>query len=195
MELIYPPYIAPVYPLPNVNVESPEIRPGDEIFPVVEPNGLVIGRMSRPYAHSGSMVLHPVVHLHLLNRDGEIYLQKRSSKKDLFPGYWDTAVGGHISYGESVLEALYREASEELGLSEFNPVPLISYVFQSPRERELVCSYAAVGNFSPKPDLDEVEEGRWWNVNDIRAAIGTDVLTPNFEKEFVKVRKSLLALL
>ena len=68
------------------------------------------------------MLLHPVVHLHILNRYDQLYLQKRSMKKDLLPGYWDTAVGGHISYGEYVQEALFRESSEELGFTEYNPI-------------------------------------------------------------------------
>lgn len=195
MELIYPPYLADLYPRPNVEVEPQEIQPGEEMFPVVSPDGMVIGRMTRKYAHSKSMVLHPVVHLHLVNHAGEIYLQKRSMKKDLLPGYWDTAVGGHISYGEKVLEALYREASEELGLHDFNPIPIVSYEFSSEREAELVNVYACIGEFCPQPDMDEVDEGRWWSIKEIKASIGKKILTPNFEGEFQKIQKQLMALL
>ena len=82
----------------------------------MEPSGLVYGRATRDWCHSGSKVLHPVVHLHIVDRFGNIYLQKRAMTKDLLPGYWDTAVGGHVTYGEQAVEALYREAAEELGL-------------------------------------------------------------------------------
>ena len=116
-------------------------------------------------------------------------------KKDLLPGYWDTAVGGHISYGEYVQEALFRESSEELRFTEYNPIWLGNYIFQSDTERELVNIFAAVGNFEPHPDLDEVSEGRYWSMSEIEESLGKSILTPNFENEFRKIRKSLEALL
>ena len=127
------------------DVDASEPQRKTEMFPVVEPDGEVVAMASREYCHSGAKVLHPVVHLHIIDRYGRLYLQKRSLKKDIQPGKWDTAVGGHVDYGEQLLEALFREASEELGLKEFNPVYLGSYVFESEIEKELVNVFAAVG--------------------------------------------------
>jgi len=115
--------------------------------------------------------------------------------KDLLPGYWDTAVGGHINYGETSWEALFREAGEELGLQEFNPIFLRTYVNESPCEREFVFVYAIVGNFKPVPDGEEVEDGAYWPLVRIESCLGTGVLTPNFEDEYSRVKNSLLALL
>ncbi len=50
----------------------------DELFPVVDENGDVIGSATRGECHSGSMKLHPVVHLHVIDRHGRILLQRRS---------------------------------------------------------------------------------------------------------------------
>ena len=81
----------------------------EEWFPLIDEQGNTIGKATRRECHNGSKLLHPVVHLHIINNDGELYLQKRSMNKDIQPGKWDTAVGGHIDYGETVEEALARD--------------------------------------------------------------------------------------
>ena len=195
-DLIYPLDMPPVLPPRRAGDAAVALEPGrKEMFPVVDPSGLVEGIASRQYCHSGSKVLHPVVHLHIVDRFGRLYLQKRSLKKDIQPGKWDTAVGGHVDFGETLLEALFRESSEELGLREFNPVYIESYVFESEIEKELVNVYAAVGSFTLSPDMDEVDEGRYWDIKDIEENLGKSQMTPNFEQEFIRIKDRLLSLL
>lgn len=194
VELIYPFDIAPVVPAPTAE-SLPLKAKSNEWFPVVLPSGLVVGRSTREYCHSGAKPLHPVIHIHIIDRYSRIYLQKRSMKKDIQPGKWDTAVGGHVSYGERLMEAVYREAFEELKFTDFYPVYLETYEFESQIEKEMVNVFAVVGTYELHPDHDEVDEGRWWELADIDANIGKGVFTPNFESEFQMIRSSLLALL
>lgn len=194
-DLIYPVSPAPVMPFPSADNPGDRPRPTGEMVPVVEENGLVIGQATRQSVHDGSKLMHPVIHLHIINREGCLYIQKRSMKKDLLPGRWDTAVGGHVDYGETLEEALYREASEELGFRDFNPIFLKSYIWESAREKELVSVFATVGNFTLKPDNDEVTEGRYWNMSEIESNLARGLFTPNFEQEFKSIKDTLLALL
>ena len=194
-DLIYPVSPAPVMPLPSADNPGDRPRPTGEMVPVVEENGLVIGQATRQSVHDGSKLMHPVIHLHIINREGCLYIQKRSMKKDLLPGRWDTAVGGHVDYGETLEEALYREASEELGFRDFNPIFLKSYIWESAREKELVSVFATAGNFTLKPDNDEVTEGRYWNMSEIESNLARGLFTPNFEQEFKSIKDTLLALL
>ena len=132
------------------------------------------------------MKLHPVVHLHVFNSDGDIYLQKRPQWKDIQPGKWDTAVGGHVALGESAEMALKREVAEEIGITDFTPEKLVHYVFESERERELVFVFKTVydGEITPSEELDG---GRFWKLSEIKENLGKGVFTPNFESEAVKV--------
>ena len=166
-----------------------------EYFPIVTEEGVVTGKATRTECHSGTFLLHPVVHLHVFNSRGELYLQKRAADKDIQPGKWDTSVGGHVDYGEETEEALRREVREELGIIDFKPVFLRRYKFVSDREAELVHSYYTIYDGDIQPDPVEISEGKFWKISEIEQQLGKNVFTPNFENEFCtiasKVKPSL----
>lgn len=155
-----------------------------ELFPIVDAAGNVLGSISRGEAHNGGKVLHPVVHLHLFNSKGELFLQKRPEWKDIQPGKWDTACGGHIDYGETPEAALLREVREELGMTDYVPRRIDMYVHENDIERELVYVHTTVYDGDVCPDRGELDGGRFWTKEDIESNLGHDVFTPNFEEEY-----------
>lgn len=161
--------------------ESPQ-----ELLPLVDPAGNVIGKATRAECHNGSMLLHPVVHLHVFNEEGELYLQKRPMWKDIQPGKWDTAVGGHVDFGEDIHTALLREAREELGINAEGNELVQMYEFHSEREHELVYAHKIVYDKDIIPS-EETDGGRFWTMQEIRDAIGHGILTSNFEQEFMRL--------
>lgn len=157
----------------------------DEIFPVVDEDGNEISMAYRSLCHDGkSMLLHPVVHFHLFNEKGELFLQRRALTKDLLPGKWDSSVGGHIQPGESIEDALRRETAEELGLSSFRFIFLKKYIWESSVERELVYSFTGTSEHFPLINTDEICDGRFWTTQEIKENTGNDIFTPNFIHEF-----------
>lgn len=163
-------------------IDSPET-----LLPEVDEQGNITGTMTRAEAHSGTKHLHPVVHLHVFNSKGDLYLQKRPDWKDIQPGKWDTAVGGHIDLGESVEQALHREVKEEIGITDYTPERLKHYVFESDKEKELVFVFRTVYDKPINPDKEELADGRFWSRQEIRNNIGKGIFTPNFENEYLKV--------
>ena len=154
-----------------------------EYFPLVTEQGELIGQASRQDCHNGSFLLHPVVHLHVFSSKGELYLQRRAMHKDLLPGYWDTAVGGHVIYGETIQQALLREVQEEIGITDFTPKHLETYRYDSSRESEMVHVYKAIYDGPFHWNDGEVMDGRFWSVDELRLAMGKGILTPNLEME------------
>ncbi len=161
----------------------------DEILPQVDTHGNVLGPVSRSRCHSGEKILHPVVHLHIVKGDNQLLLQLRSKGKKIQPGKWDTAVGGHISYGESVDVALCREAYEETGLKDFVPEKITSYLFESQLERELINTFLTRvdDDFHPHCDETDIDELRFFTPEEIRRLISANLTTPNFAQEFTSV--------
>lgn len=160
----------------------------DECVPEVDASGRVVGRLTRRQAHDGTKRLHPVVHLHVVNAAGHIYLQHRARWKTVQPDRWDTATGGHIDYGETPEQALAREVYEEIGLAPgtYRPRLLMTYVYESEIERELVYVYATTTDQPLAPSPTETQGGRYWTPDELAAA-GADTLTPMFRQEYPRI--------
>lgn len=161
----------------------------EEWLPLVDEQGGIIGKAPRSSCHRGEKLLHPVVHLHVLNHHKHLYLQKRPMDKLVQPGKWDTAVGGHISAGETLETALQREAWEEIGLTKFNAKLLKTYRWDSPIECELVYVFVTYDFKSIHLHSQEVTEGRFWSPGQIESNIGKGVFTPNFEHEYQMLKE------
>jgi isopentenyldiphosphate isomerase/intracellular septation protein A len=173
------------------NLPESSVSPfeNEEWLPVVGEGGKIIGKAPRSLCHKGEKILHPVVHLHVFNHQGHIYLQKRPMQKLVQPGKWDTAVGGHISIGEDLQTALRREAYEEIGLENFSAKPLGSYRWDSDIESELVYYFISYDFQKIRLHSDEVEEGKFWSPAQIEKQMGHNIFTPNFEFEYRLLKK------
>ena len=156
----------------------------EEWVPLVDEQGKVTGQALRSQVHNGSKLLHPVVHLHVLNKNGSILIQKRPANKLIQPGKWDTAVGGHISAGETLEQALKKEVFEEIGLKEFSAKLQKVYKWESEVEAELIYLFTTYDYKGFGIQSDEVEELRFWTKKQVEKNLGKAIFTPNFEVEF-----------
>ena len=159
-----------------------------EFFEIVDEEDRVVGLAPRSLCHGDPSLVHRVAHV-LVFKDGELLLQKRSMSKDVQPGKWDTSVGGHLDPGETYLEAARREMEEELGI---RGVPLtflyhsrIRNDFESENVATYLASYPGEIRFNP----EEIDEVRLWTAQEIEAALGTGIFTPNFEEEWGMYRE------
>lgn len=87
-----------------------------EIFDVLNEYGEFTGKTAtREECHKNGL-WHRAVYAFIIDDNGNVLLQKRSSSKKLWPNLWDVTVGGHVDSGEFGSQALIREVKEELGI-------------------------------------------------------------------------------
>lgn len=156
----------------------------EEMLTLVTGDDRVLGPVPRRLVHGDPSLVHRSVHVLVVGGGGRLLLQKRSLSKDTQPGKWDTSVGGHVGYGQEYAEAARREAREELGIDIGEPEFLYDSRIRNAVESENIRTYLHRGDGPFVPEPGEIDALRFWSRDEIRAALGTGVFTPNFEEEF-----------
>jgi len=133
-----------------------------EYLDIVDERDTVIGRRPRRECFDKSL-LHRAIVVFLTNPQGEVYLQKRSRDVFFYPGHWCASVAGHVSSGETYLQAAKREIKEELGinckLTERGKFMTPKWKIDDKREWEFITVFE--GHSTSEIALrDEAEEGR-----------------------------------
>jgi isopentenyldiphosphate isomerase len=134
----------------------------EEFFDVVNHRDEVIDRKTRTEVHRRGLK-HRAVHVLVFNNKGEIFLQKRSMKKDCFPGTWDSSAAGHLDAAESYDNCALREVREELGIQlPCLPDKLFKIDACAETGQEFVWVYRCKheGPFNLHPE--EIETGGWF---------------------------------
>jgi len=142
----------------------------DEIFDVVDWADFVIGQATRREVHEKGL-FHRAVHILIFNKSDQIYLQKRSMAKDMYPGCWDSSSSGHLDSGENYHSAAIREFQEELGVVAPNLVRLFKLGPSVANGWEFVEAYHGKHSGPFIPNSSEIIEGRWFTKNEVEQLI------------------------
>jgi len=164
-----------------------------EYFDIVDQNGEVIGTALRSKCHGNPALIHRTVHIVVFHPDGRILLQKRNEDKDIQPGKWDTAVGGHIDSGENHETAVVRELAEELGVSaNFADLKfLMDTKIRNEVESENVRVFSLIHPGPFNFQIEEIQEVKFWDTCELRKTIDEtpDIFTPNLIEEFKQLKE------
>lgn len=134
----------------------------EEIFDVVNERDEVIDRQPRRVVHAQGL-RHRATHVLVFNARGEVFLQKRSLKKDRQPGVWDSSASGHVDSGEEYDACAVRELREEIGLNLAQPPERLFKLEaceETDQEFTWVYRCQAEGPFTLHPE--EIDAGGWF---------------------------------
>ena len=138
-----------------------------EIFDVVDERDEVVGRAPRSEVHRLGL-RHRATHVLVFNSRGEVFLQKRSLKKDCQPGLWDSSASGHLSAGEDYDACALRELGEELGWKAPEPPRRLFKLPASPETgQEHVWVYRCEAEGPFRLDPEEIECGGWFAAEEV----------------------------
>ncbi|MBQ9335686.1 MAG: NUDIX domain-containing protein [Lentisphaeria bacterium] len=143
----------------------------DKFFDLIDDaTGAIIGRATRRECHGNPKLIHRSVRVVVYHPDGNaLLLQKRSMSKDIFPGRWDMAVGGHVDSGETPDDAAVREMGEELGMPSGLPLEkLFQLKVRNEIESENVQVYSTVFAGPFRIQQEELDEARFFTFGELR---------------------------
>jgi isopentenyldiphosphate isomerase len=156
----------------------------NEIFEIFDEHDCLTGVARRSECHGNPGLIHRTAHVVVYHPDGRILLQRRSMNKDIQPGKWDTAVGGHVMPGETYEQAAVREMAEELGLPETTPLKfLFDSRIRNNIESENVRVFSAVSAGPFNFHKEEIDEVAFRNIQELKQTKNRRTFTPNLVQE------------
>lgn len=162
----------------------------EEYFDIVDAEDRIIGVARRDECHGNPALIHRTAHVHVFSSAGELLLQKRAASKDIQPGKWDTAVGGHLARGESYEQAACREMKEEIGIDANPPLEhIFDAKIRNDIESENTRAFRLVSDGPFHFDQEEIDALRFWSPEELAQALGTGRLTPNLEEEIHELHR------
>ena len=143
----------------------------EEMLDIVDENDRFVRKAARKEVEEKNL-LHRVARVLVLNKEGELLVQKRSKNKISYPAHWDVSVAETVVSGEGYESAAMRGLWEELGISGVSNIQLMhSFLFKihhaSSEPSELCKVYRIVYHGKITIQEQEIEKARFMALDEI----------------------------
>lgn len=163
---------------------------------LVDENDQPKGVMEKLEAHQKGL-LHRAFSVFILNKVGQMLLQRRALSKYHSPGLWTNACCSHPAPGETTLHAAQRRLVEEMGFT-CALTEIESFVYRTEFDNGLIeheFDHIFLGEYNGRisPDKDEVEEYQWYDISEIDKLLESqsDQFTSWFKIAYPLLKNSL----
>ena len=163
---------------------------GDETITIVDADNNVVGSAIRREMRARGLP-HRASYILVFNSKGELFVQKRTMSKDIYPGYYDVATGGVVLADESYDLSAERELAEELGARNTPLTP--QFDFRHEDDRNLVWGRLYTCQYDGEIVLqeEEVESGSFFSIDKVLELIKKEPFTPDglyVFKRYLKIK-------
>lgn len=138
--------------------------PAAELVDVVDADDRVVGNATRAEMRARKL-RHRVTYILVFNGRSQLFVHQRTASKDIYPSYYDVAVGGVVGAGETYDDGARRELAEELGITAAAPRPILSFQYEdadtSVNGRVYSCTYDGPLTLQ----ADEIVSGEWLDLD------------------------------
>lgn len=148
-----------------------------ELVDVVNEDDVVLRTVSRPEMRRNRL-RHRAVFILVTNSDGKVLIHRRSEAKDIWPGWWDVAIGGVVAAGETYDDAARRELFEEAGFTA-EPQEVSAGSYDDDAVSLIARCYVVSHDGDVRPQDGEVAEFLWVNRDELRDRLARDRFLPD----------------
>jgi isopentenyldiphosphate isomerase len=138
--------------------------PAAELVDVVDADDRVIGNATRAEMRARAL-RHRATYILVFNARGQLFVHQRTASKDVYPSYYDVAVGGVVGAGESYDDGARRELAEELGITAAPPRSMLSFQYEDADTRVNGRVYSCTYDGPLTLQAEEIVAGEWLDLD------------------------------
>jgi len=157
------------------------MRPEPEYVVIVDKKDRVLRRVTRKEMRTKGL-RHRSTAILVFNSKGELFVHKRTATKDVFPSYYDIAVGGVVESGETYETSAKRELAEEVGITRVELEFLFKVQYESLHHKCFTATFSCVYDGPLKLQEEEIEEGFFADLETAKELVSQKQICPDSEK-------------
>lgn len=150
----------------------------DELVDVVDEQDCVVTQATRREVRSRNL-RHRSAYILVFNPIGQLFVHRRVETKDIYPGFWDVAVGGVLGAGEDYDTGARRELREELGIDAVTLRRLFPLRYEDAGNRVSGMVYSCTWPGVVRLQSSEIAVGEWLDLDVVLERAQRDAFCPD----------------
>lgn len=139
----------------------------DEIVALYSRDGRPAGSAPRSRVRAENLH-HAATAVVVLDPSGQVYVHRRTTSKDVFPGMYDVCAGGVLLADEAPCDGAVRELAEELGITAAPLQPIFTGRYEDEHTSYEAFGYLVEGWDGPvRWQPEEVAWGGWMPLTEV----------------------------